>query len=223
MSSNSLLSLLERRPRELSVTHAQHSLCKKPQLESLQFDLYAHEPDPCSDQSYSVERPQERSVLADLFELLMKNSFCAVPCQNHEGANGALASLEVLVQAAGQVVRLEDQKDDSGDTAEELNEIDDQSLLLANDAVVPTSDCRGEKWKVLVLDTSNFVGILLHAVHVTINNREPHLGVRSTHGKFDVTIQTMVIQYDIKVWPAAKTSTTGVLADRDVATVRVAV
>src|SRR5688572_20318363 len=97
MSSNSLLSPLERRPRELSVSQTQRPFRKQPQLEGLQLNLNTHETNPSGNYSYNVKRPEERPVVADLFKLLVEYSLCAVSCQNHKGTNRTLTSLKVLV------------------------------------------------------------------------------------------------------------------------------
>lgn len=86
-------------------------------------------------------------------------------------------------------------------------------------AVVPPSDGRGEEGKLVVAHAGDLLGVLAHARLVGVDDRQPELGVRALQLPWDVTVQAVVVQDHVEVAAAP----VRVLADGNVATVRVAV
>lgn len=151
--------------------------------------------------------------------------------------------MQVLVEAASEVVGLEDEQDDAGHLAEQLDEVGEQALLqrvahllllvggarlqhgalAVEDAPVAAGDGGGEERELLVVNVGDLLGVLAHALHVAVDDGEPHLGVGALQVARDVAVEAVVVEDDVEVVAAAQAAPGLVLADGEVAAVGVAV
>lgn len=86
-------------------THS-HRKSRKPSnrnvvLVQRKFDFDSRVRGPSTEEAKEIGRPENATMLADLLYLFLKHCSAAISGEDHEGADGALAGMEVLVQAAG--------------------------------------------------------------------------------------------------------------------------
>lgn len=137
-----------------------------------------------------------------------------------------------------QIISLENQKDDSRNLTQQLNQLLQHTLaqcsgyilllircprtshaLLRENLVIPSRDRAGEQRELLVRDTGHLVCVLAHARLVCLDHRQPQLGVVAAQLARDLPVQAVIVEDDVEVvTPAVRVG-----ADGDVAAVRIAV